>query len=113
MFGACIEVQRRLQPHCVEVNSQRALELALRKRRLEYLREAEIPIGFDDVIVTRRWVDFVVWDGQTTVLLEIKAAKEIRPEDLEQSLLHLRHGDFRICDLASFGETPLGKMRRA
>ena len=43
IFGACIEVQRQLGPHCMEVDYQRALELALKKRAgLEFLREAEI-----------------------------------------------------------------------
>jgi len=62
VWGACIEVQRQLGPHCMEVDYQRALELALRKRGLAYLREAEIPIAFDGVEVTRRRVDFVIWD---------------------------------------------------
>ena len=75
VFGACIEVQRQLGTHCMEVDYQRALELALAKRgQLEFLREAEIPIAFDTVEVTRRRVDFVVWDSTATVLLEIKAA---------------------------------------
>jgi hypothetical protein len=32
-------------------------------------------------------VDFVVWDDQATLLLEVKAAKSIRPEDVEKCLL--------------------------
>ncbi len=112
VFGACIEVQRQLGAHCMEVDYQRALELALGKRsELEFLREAEIPIVFDGVEVTRRRVDFVVWDQVATVLLEIKAAKAVRPEDVEQCLLYLRNGNFRVCLLANFGQMPLGKQR--
>ncbi len=111
VFGACIEVQRQLGPHCMEVDYQRALELALAKRGLEYIREAEIPISFDGVEVTRRRVDFVIWDDNTTLLLETKAAKAIRPEDQEQCLLYLRNGNFSVCLLANFGEVPLGKER--
>ena len=64
VWGACIEVQRQLGPHCMEVDYQRALELALSKRGLEHMREAEIPIFFDGVEVTRRRVDFVIWDDR-------------------------------------------------
>jgi GxxExxY protein len=112
VWGACIEVQRQLGPHCMEVDYQRALELALAKRGLEFIREAEIPITFDGVEVTRRRVDFVIWDDTATLLLEIKAAKSIRPEDQEQCLLYLRNGNFRVCLLANFGQVPLGKERK-
>lgn len=111
-WAACIEVQRQMGPHCMEVDYQRALELALRKRGLAYMREAEIPIVFAGVVVTRRRVDFVIWDDTATLLLEIKAAKALKPEDREQCLLHLQNGNFRVCLLANFGETPLGTERK-
>jgi len=95
----------------MEIDYQRALALALAKRGLEFIREAEIPICFDGVEVTRRRVDFVIWDHACTLLLETKAAKAIRPEDVEQCLLYLRNGNFRVCLLANFGEVPLGKRR--
>ena len=112
VFGACIQVQRQLGPHCMEIDYQRALELALPKCGLEHLREAEIQIVFDGFEVTRRRVDFVIWDDTNTLLLEMKAAKAIRPEDQEQCVLYLRNGNFSVCLLANFGEVPLGKERK-
>lgn len=111
VFGACIAVQRQLGPHCMEVDYQRALEIELRKQGLEYLREAHIPIVYDGIQVTRRRADFVIWDNTHTLLLETKAAKAIRPEDVEQCQLYLRNGNFRVCLLANFGQIPLGKDR--
>ena len=111
VLGACIEVQRQLGPHCMEVDYQRALAMALAKRGLEYMREAKIPITFDDIVITRRRVDFVVWDRQDTLLVETKAISEIRPEDVEQCLLYLRNGNFSVCLLVNFGQVPLGKQR--
>lgn len=111
VFGACIAVQRQLGPHCMEVDYQRALEIELRKLGLEYIREAEIPICYDGIEVTRRRVDFVIWDDTHTNLLETKAAKAFRPEDVEQCQLYLRNGHFRVCQLANFGQVPLGKDR--
>jgi GxxExxY protein len=111
VFGICIGVQKQLGPHCMEVDYQRALEIALGKSGLEFMREAEIPIFFDGVEITRRRVDFIIWDDQATLLLEVKAAQAIRPEDVEQGLLYLHNGNFRICLLANFGEVPLGKQR--
>lgn len=63
VIGACIDVQRQLGVHCTEVDYQRALELALRKAGLQYDREVEIPITYEDVVITRRRVDFVIGDA--------------------------------------------------
>ena len=111
VFGACIAVQRQLGLHCMEVDYQRALEIELRKQALQYHREVEIPISYDGIEVTRRRVDFVIWDESHTVLLEIKAAKALKPEDAEQCQLYLQNGNFRVCLLANFGQVPLGKDR--
>lgn len=111
VIGACIAVQRQLGTHCMEVDYQRALEIEFRLRGIEHLREAEIPICYNGIEVTRRRVDFVAWDRTHTVLLEVKALKEIRPEDREQCLLYLRNGNFSVCLLANFGQYPLGKER--
>ena len=75
VIGACIDVQRQLGQHCMEVDYQRALELALTKRGLWYQREVEIPIAFDGVVVTRRRVDFVIGDDRGSELLLDKGAE--------------------------------------
>jgi len=110
VFGACIAVQRQVGPHCMEVDYQRALEIEFRKLGLEYIREAEIPIIYDGIEVTRRR-DFVIWDDTHTLLLETKAAKAMNPEDVEQCQLYLRYGNFRVCLMANFGQVPLAKDR--
>ena len=110
-IGACIDVQRQLGVHCMEVDYQRALELALPRRGLEVQREVEIPIAYDGVVVTRRRVDFVIWNEEGELLLETKARSEILAEDVEQCLLYLHQGGYRLCLLVNFGETPLGVRR--
>lgn len=111
VFGACIEVSRAMSVHCMEVDYQRALEEALRKRGLAYQREVEIPVVFEDKRVTNRRVDFVIWDDQDELILETKARSTLLPEDTEQCLLYLTQGRYRVCLLVNFGEKPLGKKR--
>lgn len=72
---------------------------------------ADIPIYFDTVEITRRRVDFVVWDDAATLLLEVKAAKAVRPEDVEQCLLTLHNGNYRLCLLVNFGQIPIYRKR--
>jgi len=66
----------RLGTHCMEVDYQRALQMALAKRELECIREAEIPICSMASRSRGGAVGFVVWDDRSTLLLEIKAAKK-------------------------------------
>jgi hypothetical protein len=39
VIGACIDVQRQLGLHCMEPDYQRALEIALPKRGLQFQRD--------------------------------------------------------------------------
>ena len=111
VIGACQDVQRQLGVHCMEVDYQRALEIALSKRGLNWEREVEIPIAYDGIIVTKRRVDYVIRDQTNELILETKAASEIKPEDVEQCLLYLHQGNYLLCLLANFGKKPL-KVRR-
>jgi GxxExxY protein len=111
VIGACQDVQRQLGLHCMEVDYQRALEIALSKRGLSWQREVEIPIAYDGIVVTKRRVDFVIGHGPEQLIMETKATSQIRPEDVEQCLLYLHQGGYQLCLLVNFGEKPL-KTRR-
>lgn len=111
VIAACIDVQRQLGLHCMEVDYQRALELALPKQGLSFEREVEVPIAYDGVIVTRRRMDYVIDDERDELILETKAASVIRPEDMEQCLLYLKQGQYKLCLLVNFGQKPIGIRR--
>ena len=111
VLGACIEVQRQLGRHCMEVDYQRALTIELGKRGIEFQREFEIPIEYDGQIITRRRVDFLIWRDSGELLLETKARSAILDEDIEQCLLYMQNGRYRVCLLVNFGEKPLGRKR--
>lgn len=113
-IGACIDVQRQLGVHCMEVDYQRALELALPKQGLSFEREVHIPISYDGIVITRRRVDFIIWDATDSsdeLLLETKAKSIIKPEDIEQCLLYLHQGNYPLCLLINFGVKPLDVKR--
>ena len=111
VIGACIDVQRQLGLHCTEIDYQRALEIALPSRDLQFDREVEIPIYYEGSLITKRRGDFVIVDATDTLLLETKARSAILAEDTEQCLLYLHQGGYRVCLLVNFGEKPLGIRR--
>ena len=111
VLAACIDVQRQLGVHCMEVDYQRALAIAFPKFGVQFEREVEIPIVYDGIEITRRRVDFRCWDEENELLLETKAASAIRPEDVEQSLLYATKGNQKLVLLVNFGEKPLRSRR--
>ena len=111
VIGACIDVQRQLGLHCMEVDYQRALERALPKFSLQFDREVEIPLVYDETVITKRRVDFVIRDEIHELILETKAESALRAEDIEQCLLYLRQGGYGLCLLINFGQKPLGVRR--
>jgi GxxExxY protein len=111
VIGACQDVQRQLGVHCMEVDYQRALEIALSKRELDWQREVEIPIAYDGIVVTKRRVDFEIEQDNQQLILETKAASKIKPEDVEQCLLYLNQRGYKLCLLVNFGVKPL-QVRR-
>ena len=111
VIGACQDVQRQFGVHCMEVDCQRAFEIALHKQGLSWQREVKIPIAYDGIVVTKQRVDFVIESGNDQLIMETKAASEIKPEDVEQCLLYLHQGDYQLCLLVNFGEKPLKTKR--
>jgi GxxExxY protein len=111
VIGACIDVQRQLGLHCMEVDYQRALELAFPKHGLQFEREVEVAIAYDGIVVTKRRADFIVSNATHDLLLETKARSTILPEDVEQCLLYLHQGGHKLCLLVNFGQRPLGIRR--
>ncbi len=111
VIGACQDVQRQLGVHCMEVDYQRALEIALTKAGLSWQREVDIPLTYDNVIITHRRVDYLIDDGFVQLIMETKATSQIKPEDVEQCLMYLQRGGYKLCLLVNFGEKPVKVQR--
>ena len=111
VIGVCIDVQRQLGLHCKEEDYQRALALGLKKRDIKFERESPIPVVYEGVVITERRVDFRIWNDQYELLLEAKARIGLEPKDVEQCLLYLSQGKFKISLLINFGEIPIGVRR--
>lgn len=99
IIGAAIEVHKQLGPGFQEVVYQRALALEIEAAGRECCREVDIPIFYKDKQLDTRRVDFVVGD----CIVEIKAKKEIAPEDFIQTLSYLKASNYRLGLLINFG----------
>ncbi len=99
IIGACYAVHNQLGPGYTEVIYQRALVQELTKRAVSYSREDWLDIYYDDKVIGKKRVDFVIGN----VLLEIKAKSEFEDKDYMQTLSYLKASRYTLALLINFG----------
>jgi GxxExxY protein len=99
IIGAAIEAHRELGPGFQEVVYQRALALELQAAGIDFTREENIQLYYKGLHLDTRRVDFVIGD----CIVEIKARKELLPEDYIQTLSYLKASEYPVALLINFG----------
>ena len=99
IIGAAIDVHNELGPGFQEVVYQRALAMELEAAGIECCREENVKIFYKGKQIDTRRVDFVVGD----CIVEIKARKQLLPEDYIQTLSYLKASNYRVALLINFG----------
>lgn len=106
IVGAAIEVHRVLGPGFLEAVYQEALEIELRDRQIPFQSQLKLRIAYKD-----RWLDkyhitdFLCYD---TILVEIKAEKQLTGPDESQIINQLKATKLRVGVLINFGS--IGKL---
>jgi GxxExxY protein len=104
IIGCAMKVHNTLGNGFQEVIYQRCLAIELEKRGIQFLREQEIPIYYDEVPVGIRRADFIV--GKT-VLIELKAVIKLEDVHLAQGLNYLEAYKIEKGLLINFGAPSL------
>ncbi|HLX11588.1 MAG TPA: GxxExxY protein [Bacteroidota bacterium] len=104
IIGAAMKVHRTLGNGFQEVIYQRALEIELRNTTLEFAREVEIPIYYQEQEIGTRRVDFLI-EGK--ILVEIKAVIALERVHLAQAINYLEAFKMDVGLLLNFGSTSL------
>lgn len=99
IIGLAFDVHNELGRGFQEVVYQRALAMELEAAGVEFGREQNIKIYYKGKHIDTRRVDFVIDD----CLVEIKARKELLPEDYVQTLNYLKASGYRVALLINFG----------
>ena len=86
IIGCAMKVHTTLGNGFQEVIYQRALAIEMKKSHLNFVRECEIKIFYDNEEIGTRRVDFLVEDA---ILIELKALKCIEDVHLAQGLNYL------------------------
>ncbi len=83
---------------------QKCLEVEFKKAGLLFSRELEVNVFYEDVIVGKRRVDFLVED---VIAVELKAITELDQENLNQALNYLEAYRKEVGLLINFGSKKL------
>lgn len=81
-------------------NLPRALERELNKNNLNFCREFEMPVHYDDIQIGTRRVDFLVHDK---ISVELKAIIRLKDVHLAQAMNYLEAYNLEIGLLINFG----------
>jgi GxxExxY protein len=104
IIGCAMKVHSKMGNGYREVIYQRCLEIELRKGGLRFNRELPINVYYEENIVGRRRVDFLVED---VISVELKAVTELDQENLNQGLNYLEAYKKEIGLLINFGAKKL------
>ena len=91
-----------------EVIYQRCLAIELEKQGIQFLREQEMPIYYEEKAVGTRRADFIVEKG---VLIELKAVIKLEDVHLAQGLNYLQAYQIEKGLLINFGSASLEVKR--
>jgi GxxExxY protein len=86
IIGCAMKVYNTLGNGFQEVIYQRCLAIEMDKQELNYIREQEIPIYYEEIEVGKRRVDFLV---EEQVMVELKALTKLEDVHLAQGLNYL------------------------
>ena len=108
IIGCAMKVHNTLGNGFQEVIYQRCLAIELDKAILEFLREEEMPIYYENVQVGTRRADFIVADK---VLVKLKALVKLEDIHLAKGLNYLTAYQIENGLLLNFGATSLEVKR--
>jgi GxxExxY protein len=105
IIGACIKVHQALGSGFLESVYQEAIRLEFEKQQIPYSQQKRLSIIFDGNPLDKFFVaDFVCYNS---IILEIKAASFIHPDNSKQVINYLKATNFEVGLLINFGQSSL------
>jgi len=104
IIGCAMKVHNKLGRGFPENIYQRALAIELGRIDLAFIKEQEWSVFYDDILIGKRRVDFVV---ENKVMVELKSIGDFIPANYNQIINYLEAFHFQIGLLINFGKTSL------
>jgi GxxExxY protein len=108
--GAIFEVNKHMGPGFLEAVYQECLALEFQDRGIPFVAAKPLSLTFKRHQLTTVYVpDFVCFDS---IIVELKASRDIAPEHRAQVLNYLHATGFRLGLLVNFGQAQKAKIER-
>jgi GxxExxY protein len=108
IIGCAFKVSTELGTGFVEKVYENALAHELRKAGLEVKQQFPIRVNYDGAVVGEFLCDQLV---NGSVIIELKAVKQLEPVHMAQCLNYLKATGFKVCLLMNFGRKKLQLQR--
>ncbi len=108
IIGCAMKVHSTLGSGFQEVIYQRAMVIEMAKQNMDFERELEMEIFYDDHLIGTRRVDFFVEDK---IMVELKAVSELDDLHLAQAMNYCQAYNLPIGLLINFGSKSLQYKR--
>lgn len=104
IIGCAMKVHGKMKNGYVEAVYQKCLAIELKNAGLSFQQEVDVPIYYNEIIVGRRRVDFIVGKN---VIVEIKAITTLENHHIAQAINYLETHNLQIGLLINFGSKSL------
>lgn len=110
IMGACFEVYKEKGSGFVEAVYQECLEIELNLRSLPFKAQPELQLSYKGQRLKQKFIpDLLLFD---TIVVELKAVKELNDEHRAQVFNYLKATGFRLGLLINFGHFPKVQYER-
>lgn len=104
IIGCAMKVHSKMGSGYPEIIYSRCLSIEFDRIGLRYKREEELNVYYEDFIVGKRRVDFMV---ETKIVVELKTLRDLSNAELAQALNYLESHQQEIALLINFGTKSL------
>jgi len=108
--GAIFEVNRNMGSGFLEAVYQECLALEFTHRNIPSVAQQALPLSYKGQVLRQAYqADFVCFG---TIIIEIKAVRELAPEHRAQVLNYLNATGLKLGLLVNFGSAPKARIER-
>ena len=104
IIGCAMKVHQKMKNGYPEIIYQKCLAIELKKIGLSFLQEADVAIHYEDQVVGRRRVDFLI---DNKIAVELKAVSDLTDGHLAQAINYLETNQLEVGLLINFGAKSL------
>ena len=102
IVDCCFKIHKALGPGLFESVYEEVLSYELNKQSLNYKRQVEIPVAYEDIKMDIGFRDDIVVEDK--VIIELKAVENILPVHKKQLLTYLKLTGMKLGLLINFNE---------